>query len=762
MPQKKHVRCVQPVISLEPSHDDSQTDAGDCNGRQLLSQAAERGDEQQVEFLLKDRQLDPNSRDNDCTPLLRSKLKNHRRVAELLLADSRVDPNCRDSNGRTPLSHAAERGIGELVILLLKNSRVDPDCRDSNGRTPLSRAAECGNGVLVKLLLANSRVDPDCRDGNGRTPLSRAAECGNGVLVKLLLANSRVDPNCRDSSGRTPLSHAAGQNHEHVVEMLIEPARLKPESKDTAGRTPLSWAMNCFVQGSYTKVTNQDCGVVKLLLSQDTVDPNSRDQEGRTPLSWAIEYLPRTEDNLPSVFDLLLNRSRDSLKSKDCYGRTLLSRAAETGKRTAVLDFLLKRENVDPDSSDNAGRTPLWWAAKSGRMTVVESLLARKGVNPESMDNDGHTPLLCAIDNEHTVIIRLLIKRDGITLHKLAQNGTIASLRSLLESGNDVNDANGNTPLRVALEKEQLGIVQLLLRHSAHTEGIMSAEWLHAYNEGASDVVLELSQMSSGRKSVQIVEARRVKIYYCRLFSSYSTWSGCLACNPKVVLERNRSDIFHKFKICKDYDVVFVVGSFPKQLQVADQELSPASLWTECAIAWKMLLPSNSTDKTCWKSTDHFSTLPYGWIPDDGAEFFALFVCRLKENWLEFCATGQERLSRRRLDQLCAKGNSAELIHCLAGDAREWAELRSALRGQIQAAKKFAVKYCRKYDQGNSRRTMHLAIDQFNTDVNEQINRLDQTVKDLLQFEFAWVSINEAHKSTKIATSMNRLSWVTV
>jgi hypothetical protein len=132
-----------------------------------------------------------------------------------------------------------------------------------------------------------------------------------------------------------------------------------------------------------------------------------------------------------------------------------------------------------------------------------------------------------------------------------------------------------------------------------------------------------------------------------RLFSSYSTWSKCLACNPKDVLERNRSDIFRDFKICKDYHVVFVAGSFPKQLQVADQESSPASLWTECAIAWKMLLPSNSTDGTCWKSTDHFSTLPYGWIPHDGAEFFALFVCRLKENWLEFCATGQERLSRR-------------------------------------------------------------------------------------------------------------------
>jgi ankyrin repeat protein len=401
--------------------------------------------------------------------------------------------------------------------------------------------------------------------------------------VELLLTRKEIDPDCADEDGRTPLSRAAGENYEQVVAILIEQARLIPESKDAAGRTPLSWAMNCFVQGPFQRVTYQDCGVVKLLLnqSQDTVDPNSRDQEGRTPLSWAIEYLPCIRDKLPSEFGLLLNRSGDSLAYKDCHGRTLFSRAAETGKimmteqllkhginpdlgdddgrtplsqtagqgHNAMLDLLLGQDNVDPDSKDNVGRTPLWWAAKYGHASVVQSLLQKKAVNPESMDKNGHTPLLCAIDDKHTAITRLLIKRDRVTLHKLAQNGTIASLRSLLESGNDVNvnikdnygrtplhtaassgyvniaeelihrkadinceDANGNTPLRVALEKEQQDIVQLLLQHSAQTEGIMSAEWLRVYNEGASDVVLELSQMSCGRKSVQMVEARRVKM----------------------------------------------------------------------------------------------------------------------------------------------------------------------------------------------------------------------------------------------------------
>ncbi|KAH8727040.1 hypothetical protein GQ44DRAFT_704442 [Phaeosphaeriaceae sp. PMI808] len=56
---------------------------------------------------------------------------------------------------------------------------------------------------------------------------------------------------------------------------------------------------------------------------------------------------------------------------------------------------------------------------------------------------------------------------------------------------------------------------------------------------------------------------------------------------------------------------------------------------------------------------------------------------------------------------------------------------------------------------------MQAAVAQLASEVSTQIGQLDQTMKELLQFEFAWVSINEAHKSTSIATSIKRLSWIT-
>ena len=88
----------------------------------------------------------------------------------------------------------------------------------------------------------------------------------------------------------------------------------------------------------------------------------------------------------------------------------------------------------------------------------------------------------------------------------------------------------------------------------------------------------------------------------------------------------------------------------------------------------------------------------------------------------------------QRLDQLREKGNSPNLIHHLAEDAQEWAELRSILRSQVCTARDFAVGHCRRYNEDKGLRVMQKAIDSFSDEVNDQISQPDQTVKDILQF----------------------------
>jgi ankyrin repeat protein len=513
----------QEQARLRRQCDSVDSTAEESNDGEELLQAAEKGDEESVERLLRDGQLDPNLKDsNDCTPLLLTVLgksqfpehwshskRRHDLVARLLLADRRLNPNCRDSNGRTPLSHAAERGDTSLIGQLLKHEKIEPNCIDVVGHTPLSRAAAASQAPAVRMLIKH---------------------------------------------------------------------RLIPESKDTSGRTALSWAMKCFERGQYGSTENQQCGIVELLLSLDDVDANSRDKEGRTPLSWAITYLSSMDVNLSPAFQTLFDQSSDSLSSKDLHGRTLLSRAAECGQRTvieqllrksinpdmkdddgrtplsqaaaegrsAVVSLLLQQKSVDPDSRDEADRTPLWWAAKGGHKAVIESLLAKK-VEPDPMDQDLRTPLLCAVENKHTLAIQLLLQRDRITLHILAQDGVLPPLQFLLTAGSNVNarnidgrtplhnaaksghidiarelicwkadinckDTDGKTPLLLALEEKRHGLVQLLLEHSAQTQDIMSAQWLDAYEKGRSEVAVELSQSSCGKQSLLFVKAHQINV----------------------------------------------------------------------------------------------------------------------------------------------------------------------------------------------------------------------------------------------------------
>jgi ankyrin repeat protein len=47
-----------------------------------------------------------------------------------------------------------------------------------------------------------------------------------------------------------------------------------------------------------------------------------------------------------------------------------------------VVKLLLAKDDVDPDSKDDDGLTPLSWAASSGYKALVKLLLATESVDP--------------------------------------------------------------------------------------------------------------------------------------------------------------------------------------------------------------------------------------------------------------------------------------------------------------------------------------------------------------------------------------------
>ncbi|GAB1206414.1 hypothetical protein APSETT445_005101 [Aspergillus pseudonomiae] len=354
------------------------------------------------------------------TPLFLAADRGHDTVVKLLLDTVKFDPNFKYDLGLTLLSYAAQHGYEKVVRVLLDAENVDPESKDMLGRTPLSLAAMRGQESVVNLLITSGRVDPDSRDYKGRTPLSLAAMHGYGHVIKQLYDTGRVDPDSRDNDGRTPLSYAAARGHERALMQLYNTGKVNPDFRQDRGRTPLSFAAE-----------SGHGHVIKQLCATGRVNPDSRDIDGRTPLSYAAE----ADWGAQTAINCLLE-----VKRPNCV---LLSHAAaDERRRQSALKALLETEEVNVDSMDNCGRTPLSYAAAAKWLDPqpLEALLKTGKVNVESMDEDGRTPLSYAVEGWKKLPDEL--------------GGTIFSaVEPLLETGK-VNikskDKHGRTPLSYA------------------------------------------------------------------------------------------------------------------------------------------------------------------------------------------------------------------------------------------------------------------------------------------------------------------------
>jgi len=88
----------------------------------------------------------------------------------------------------------------------------------------------------------------------------------------------------------------------------------------------------------------------------------------------------------------LLEKEEWDLNVTDAGGNTAISWAARKG-HVEMVEMLLGRGDVAPDIADKAGRTPLSWAAGNGHEGIVAMLLNRN-VNPDTKDQNGRTPLV--------------------------------------------------------------------------------------------------------------------------------------------------------------------------------------------------------------------------------------------------------------------------------------------------------------------------------------------------------------------------------
>jgi ankyrin repeat protein len=126
---------------------------------------------------------------------------------------------------------------------------------------------------------------------------------------------------------------------------------------------------------------------------------------------------------------------------------------------------------------DSLRRTPLWRAARAGRLQDVEPLVRTEQLN--LADIDGETPLHAAVRGGDLGTVRVILRagavqssanKHGATpLHLAAQNDALSIVEALIATGADVEarDEFGCTPLHDAARRGSASVVSLLLKSGA-------------------------------------------------------------------------------------------------------------------------------------------------------------------------------------------------------------------------------------------------------------------------------------------------------
>uniref|UniRef100_A0A2P2JM06 Potassium channel n=3 Tax=Rhizophora mucronata TaxID=61149 RepID=A0A2P2JM06_RHIMU len=163
----------------------------------------------------------------------------------------------------------------------------------------------------------------------------------------------------------------------------------------------------------------------------------------------------------------MLARGRMDLPLSLCF-------AAIRGDDSLLLQ-LLKR-GLDPNESDNNGRSALHIAASSGNENCV-LLLLDYGADPNCTDSDGNVPLWEAMLGGHEAVTKLL-REHGASIQSgdvghfaciAAEQNNLKLLKEIIHYGGNVTcpTSNGNTALHAAVCEDNTEIVKFLLSQGA-------------------------------------------------------------------------------------------------------------------------------------------------------------------------------------------------------------------------------------------------------------------------------------------------------
>lgn len=412
------------------------------------------------------RGLDINARDSDGkTPLHLATTGGHLDTMRLLVAAG-ANAAARDNDIITPLYIAAEKGALDAVDYLLTlpevRTGINQHANYQNGFTPVMAAA-AKNHVAVIDKLAALGADLNKTDNRNRHSLFIAVEAGQTDAVRKLIAlGADVGKDVLSNNNKSPMIHWIEENNYREILTLLIQAGANINATDSNGQTALHRAcdymrrdkilpllqMGAEVNGlnnygqrpidefvdNYSYRNDDAPEIIDALLSAGA-DPGLSPSPlvMRAPLHVAVE-----SGHMQSTRLLLEKGAAVDVTERSSRQQTPLHMAASNGN--SDLGALLLAHGANPQKIDTDGWNALHHAAHGGNERFINLLLDKTEVDINSRDKSGATPLHHACANEKRLAIAALISR-GADINAMDDEGLNPLHRAMAEGSDDAVDA---------------------------------------------------------------------------------------------------------------------------------------------------------------------------------------------------------------------------------------------------------------------------------------------------------------------------------
>jgi ankyrin repeat protein len=294
----------------------------------------------------------------------------------------------------------------------------------------------------------------NARDSVGNTALHYTAQWRFDSWIPYLIRMG-AKTEASNATGETPLFAAVKQDSPSTIKALIDNGALL-SARDSLGNSALHAAVRWHaLNGAETLL---DLGL----------DINCHALNGKTPLHDSIRWW------MTDMETLLLKRRAD-IEIRDAEGNTPFMEAVLSGN-PAIMEQLAKM-GVDINTRNSSGDTALHNAAVMDRIDLSTMLLTW-GVSIHARNSRERTPYQNALKNSPG-LVRTFLTRDRLNssddygsspLHiAVKEKASLPIISTILEMGARLSsvDAEGRTPLRLALDLELLETAKLLVDSGA-------------------------------------------------------------------------------------------------------------------------------------------------------------------------------------------------------------------------------------------------------------------------------------------------------